>query len=299
MTDRRSFLKFSGASLLAPSFFAAGAESNQTLARRAIHGTSERLAVVGLGNSNAFRRGDRPVAQDLLELYFRHGGNYIDASGSSAAFVGGLAKEMSAQDQAFIANYLSPDQRQTMQQAAAALAKAQGKSALDLVHTRDIQGFAAEQSRYQALKVEGLVRYLGVARIGNTEVHDFIGGLVEAKRVDFIQVNYSILEPGAANRLLPLAQDKGVSVAISRPFINGNYFRLVQDKALPTWATEFDCASWAQFSLKYVLSHPAVTCVLTETANPNHALDNLGAGFGRLPDEAMRQRMATHLRSLI
>jgi aryl-alcohol dehydrogenase-like predicted oxidoreductase len=95
-----------------------------------------------------------------------------------------------------------------------------------------------------------------------------------------------------------MALDKGVAVSINRPFINGDFFKLVRGHELPEWAAEFDCTSWAQFSLKYILSNPAVTCVLTETANPKHALDNIGAGFGRLPDEKTRQRMVQHLKSL-
>jgi aryl-alcohol dehydrogenase-like predicted oxidoreductase len=115
--------------------------------------------------------------------------------------------------------------------------------------------------------------------------------LMEAGSVDFVQVNYSMLEPEAGERVLPTAQDKGVSVLINRPFINGEFFSIVRGHELPEWAAEFDCESWAQFSLKFILSHPAVNCVLTETANPKHAVDNLGAGVGRLPDRETRQKM--------
>jgi len=116
--------------------------------------------------------------------------------------------------------------------------------------------------------------------------------------VDFLQVNYSMLETAADRQVLPMALDKGVAVTINRPFINGDYFSLVRGHELPEWASEFDCHSWAQFALKFILANPAVTCVLTETANPEHALDNIGAGFGRLPDEKTRQRMVQHLASL-
>jgi aryl-alcohol dehydrogenase-like predicted oxidoreductase len=108
-----------------------------------------------------------------------------------------------------------------------------------------------------------------------------------------------MLEPEAGDHLLPLAMEHGVGVAISRPFINGEYFSIVKGHALPEWATEFDCDSWAKFSLKYILANSAVTCVLTETANPRHAIDNLGAGYGRLPDASMRLRMLEHVRSLV
>ena len=116
--------------------------------------------------------------------------------------------------------------------------------------------------------------------------------------LDVLQVNYSMLEPEAAERVLPTALDQGVAVMINRPFINGRYFAVVRGKELPEWASEFDCESWAQFSLKYILSHPAVSCVLTETENPRHAVDNLRAGLGGLPDEKTRKRMREHLLSL-
>ena len=93
--------------------------------------------------------------------------------------------------------------------------------------------------------------------------------------------------------------DKGVAVTINRPFINGEYFSIVRGKALPDWAADFDCYSWAQFSLKFILAHPAVNCVLTETSNPDHAAENLGAGFGRLPDEVTQQRMLELIRSFL
>jgi diketogulonate reductase-like aldo/keto reductase len=100
-----------------------------------------------------------------------------------------------------------------------------------------------------------------------------------------------MMEPEAANELLPMAQEMGIAVVINRPFMNGDYFGLIKGQALPPWAAEFDCESWAQFSLKYILANPAVNCVLTETANPKHVLDNLGAAYGKLPDEATRKRM--------
>ena len=122
--------------------------------------------------------------------------------------------------------------------------------------------------------------------------------LMEAGAVDFVQVNYSMLEPQAADRLLPMARDLGIAVLINRPFINGEYFSVVRGHALPSWAAEIGCDTWAKFSLKYILSHPAVTCVLTETANPSHAADNIGAGFGPMPDEKTRKRMAEVVRNL-
>ena len=115
--------------------------------------------------------------------------------------------------------------------------------------------------------------------------------------VDIVQVNYSALEREAEERILPMAMDKGIAVTINRPFLNGDYFGLVSGHELPEWAAEFDCETW-QLSLKYILSHPAVTCVITDTSNPDHARDNINAGFGRMPDADERERIASHLNAL-
>ncbi len=146
-------------------------------------------------------------------------------------------------------------------------------------------------------KDEGVTEFIGTARHASV-YYDAMIGVMKTGSLDVLQVNYSMLETEAAERVLPTAIDHGVAVMINRPFINGRYFELVRGQALPEWAAEFDCESWAQFSLKYILSHPAVTCVLTETENPRHAVDNLRAGLGRLPDEKIRIRMREHLLSL-
>ena len=113
-----------------------------------------------------------------------------------------------------------------------------------------------------------------------------------------MQLNYSFTEPDAEQRLLPLAADRDIAVIANRPFENGALFRRVKGKALPEWAQDFDCTSWAQFSLKYILAHPAVTCVIPATSNPKHLVDNMGAGIGRLPDETTRRRMRDLARML-
>ncbi len=293
MTDRREFLKYTGAAAFAAAHSTGW--SQQSLPTRAIPGTDERLAIIGLGNSQAFRTGNRGVAEPLLEIFLSNGGNYVDVGGPSAAFVGAIGQSMGRTGQLFLGNYIDPGDG--LVQRAKEAASAQGKSSLDLVHTRNLRGFRSSHAAYRELKEEGLSRYIGIARIGADGFAE-IARLIEDGLIDFIQINYSMIEPEAGEHLLPLAKDKGIGVAISRPFINGDYFSIVRGHELPEWAAEFDCDSWAQFSLKFILANPAVTCVLTETANPKHAIDNIGAGFGRLPDEMMRQRMLDHMRSL-
>lgn len=296
MTNRREFLQYSTVATLAASLPILAQEQRQ-LPTRPIPGTDESLAIVGLGNSSSFRSEDLSTASKLLDIFLDHGGRYVDVGGASAFSVGRLGQEKNATEQLFLGNYVDPGEEQGMRRQIAGIASAEGKSALDLIHTRDLGGFRSGHDAYRALKEEELVRFIGVARSG-AQNHDAMGRLIEDGLVDFIQVNYSLMEPEAGERLLPLAADNGVAVNISRPFINGDYFGIVRGHELPEWAAEFDCESWAQFSLKFILANPAVNCVLTETANPAHARDNLGAGFGRLPDDNMRQRMLEHMRSI-
>ena len=291
MTNRREFLSFSGAAALAASLPVSSlAGQKEKIPARLIPGTNETLPVIGLGNSQSFRNEDLSAAAKLIDVFLEHGGGFVDAGGVSAMVVGRIAQDRHASDKLFIGNYLDPKDGEAMHSEAISVAESQGKAALDLVHTRDLAEYRSRHDQYRQMKDDGLVRYIGVARTG-ADGFDAIGKLVEDGLVDFIQINYSLVEPQAADRLLPLAADHGVAVSISRPFINGRYFGMVSDVELPGWVADFDCESWAQFSLKFIIAHPAVNCVLTETANPRHAVDNLGAGYGRLPDAATRQKM--------
>jgi diketogulonate reductase-like aldo/keto reductase len=299
MLNRRSFIHYSsvGASLLAaPAGLVSTAMAGQALPRRPIPGTSQSLPVIGLGNSNAFRQGDLPASTELVKLFHEHGGAYIDCSGDSRFVVASVADSLGIGRDLFLGAYFAGDDETAMRQDIARLLEMTGKTQLDLVHS--YPEFAQPNwDLFRRWKDEGLTKYIGIAR-HHERYYDTMMKMMATGTVDFLQVNYSPLEPGADQQVLPMALDQGVAVTINRPFINGDYFSLVRDQPLPEWAAQFDCDSWAQFSLKFILSHPAVTCVLTETANPGHALDNIGAGFGRLPDEKTRQRMVAHLAAL-
>ncbi len=291
MINRRKFLSISGGAVLAASLPVSSLSGQpEKIPARLIPGTDEKLPVIGLGNSQSFRNEDLSAAAILIDVFLEHGGGYVDAGGVSAMVVGRIARDKNASEKLFIGNYLDPKDANAMHSEAVSAAEGQGKDALDLVHTRNLAEYRLQYDHYRQLKEDGLVRYIGVARTG-ADGFDAIGKLVEDGLVDFIQINYSLVEPEAADRLLPLAADHGVAVSISRPFINGRYFGMVSGMELPEWAADFDCQSWAQFSLKYIIAHPAVNCVLTETANPKHALDNLGAGYGDLPDKVAQRKM--------
>jgi aryl-alcohol dehydrogenase-like predicted oxidoreductase len=262
---------------------------------RRIPGTDVLLPIIGLGNSNAFRQGDRDASWQVLKTLLDHGGSYVDAGGSSRFLVAEVAASKNVASDVFLGSYFSAADRTSMVDEARRLLEITGKRSLDLMHGYP-EDAIPHWDAFRRCKEEGLTRYIGVAR-HRSEYYDMMMELMATGTVDFVQVNYSLLEPEAEKRILPMALDEGVAVTINRPFINGRFFDVVRGKKLPEWAADFDCRSWAQFSLKYILSHPAVNCVLTETANPQHALDNLGAGFGRLPDEDERRRMLALMQS--
>ncbi len=289
MTDRRTFLQGTGAAALITMLPDISSAGDRQLPTRAIPGTDERLAVVAMGNSRAFRDGDSDVSQRLLSTFFSHGGSYVDCGGDGAYLVASIAGTLGQRDSAFLGSYFSGERREQSEAAAGRLRAIRGGRPLDLMHTYPEDG-VPNWDVFRGWKDAGLTRHIGLAR-HQSRYYEAMMKVMQTGTMDFLQVNLSPLETEAEDRILPMAKDKGIAVAINRPFINGRYFSIVKGRPLPAWAVEFDCTSWAQFSIKYILSHPAVTCVLTETANPNHLLDNLGGGFGRLPDQKTRVRM--------
>jgi len=300
---RRTFLREAGMGALAlglcaprPALWAAPVATAEPLPRRPIPGTGNSLPVVGMGNSNAFRQGDLAATTALLRLFRDHGGGYVDCSGDSRFVVAEAARNLEGGDALFLGTYFADADEALTRGDMQRLFAMTGRTQLDLAHS--YPEFAIPNwHRFEAWKAEGLARFIGIARHQSAYYDDMIE-LMNTGTVDFLQVNYSPLETEADQRVLPAAMDRGVAVTVNRPFLNGEYFARVRGHELPEWAAAFDCHSWAQFSLKFILSHPAVTCVLTETANPDHLRDNLGAGYGRLPDAATRQRMVEHLRNL-
>lgn len=297
MIDRREFIQYASAQALLTAIPAVAAARSVKVETRIIPGTTEPLAIIGLGNSRAFIDGDVAASTQLLDVFLDHGGMYIDVSGTSRTTVGQIVSDRNAQQHTLLGNYLSGQNESELRAEIAELQGVQGDGPIDLAMSRSASDLTRQASEYRALKADGLVRFVGIGR-PHQRFYASMMDLIENEIVDFIQVNYSMMEPEAADRILPMAMENGIAVVINRPFINGDYFNIVKGHELPDWAAEFDCESWAQFSLKYIVSHPGVNCVLTETANPKHALDNLGAGSGRLPDEKMRTRMREHLLQL-
>lgn len=299
MNKRREFLKtiaLGGAALSLPVTWPQVAAAQARLPMREIAQSGESLPIVGLGNSNAFRSGDLPASTELISLFHARGGAYIDCSGSSRFVVAEVGKALGIGTNLFLGTYFTGEDEEALKHEREQLLALTGKEQLDLMHS--YPEFAVPNwSLFERWKAEGFTRFIGLAR-HQARFYKTMMDLMETDTVDFIQVNYSPLETEAEEAILPLALEMGVAVTINRPFINGEYFSRVRGQEVPEWAKEFDCDNWAAFSLKFILSHPAVTCVLTETANPAHAIQNIEAGIGPLPDEKNRKRIVAYLQNL-
>lgn len=299
MPDRREFIAYSVAAAMAVSVpVPAFAADPGRLMTRKLPGTDEHLAVVGLGNAAPFAEGDMALSRLLLDIFMERGGGYVDTSGRGRYTLGRIMAERNAHDQLFLGTYINGDSLAAMRDEIKSVQDGQGGGVLDLVITRSPKDMLARADQFLQLKEDGLTRHIGVGR-PNKRFYPAMMELIDAGVVDLIQVNYSMMEPEAADEILPLAMEKDIAIVINRPFINGDYFGIVRGQTLPDWAAEFDCETWAQFSLKWILADPAVNCVLTETSNPEHAIDNLGAGMGRLPDMDTRRRMRKLMNGLM
>ncbi len=297
--NRRYFIRDAGAVGAALSLSNAIADQAVETARlptRPIPSSGELLPIVGLGNSQSFRDGDYENSRKLLDILIGHGGSFVDSWNSIQEILGRYMHQHDAKSKLFLANNIGATSAQESDAAIRYAKEAQGKAVLDLLQLPNPKDFGKQWRLMRDAKEKGHARYIGIA-ISRRSYYDLVESLINGGTADFVQLNYSMLEPESGDKLLPLARDKGVAVVVNRPFINGQYFPLVRDRTLPPWAAEFDCQSWAQFSLKYILANPAVNCVLTETSKTKHAIDNLSAGFGRLPDEKTRVHMLELIRS--
>jgi aryl-alcohol dehydrogenase-like predicted oxidoreductase len=265
---------------------------------RAIPSTGEKLPVIGLGSAVTFDvPSSSPKAKDVAEVitrFAKHGGKVIDSSpsyGNAESLIGQIAGKSGLTDSLFIATKVRAKGKEAgITQIEQSLGRFQRRK-IDLMQVHNLVDVETQMGALRQSKSKGKIRYTGITY---SEPQGFaeIERHMKLQHPDFVQINYSIVDRGAAQRILPLAQELRMGVIINRPFGSGGVIRAVLGKPLPPWAAEFDCHSWAQFLLKWVVSHPAVTCVIPATNNPQHLEDNMGAGFGRLPDAKTRQRMA-------
>jgi diketogulonate reductase-like aldo/keto reductase len=273
------------------------------LARR-VPKTGEAIPAVGLGTWQVFDVAsdakEKAQAQETLKVFVELGGRVIDSSpmyGSSESVAGELAAALGVTAKLFVATKVWTSGREAgIRQMEDSMRKLRVER-LDLMQVHNLVDAPTHLATLRQWKKAGRVRYLGVTH-SVAGAHADLEKIIGSGDIDFVQVNYSLAEPEADRRLLAAAADSRTAVIVNRPFAEGAMFRRVRDKPLPAWAQEIGCGSWAQFFLKWILGHPAVTCAIPGTRNPRHVADNLGAASGPLPDEATRRRMASHFNSL-
>jgi aryl-alcohol dehydrogenase-like predicted oxidoreductase len=280
------------------------AKHSAGMQQRTIPASGEKLPVVGLGTWQQFDVGSEADARgqltEVLKRMLEKGGTLIDSSpmyGRAEEVVGALTAATGHADQYFYATKVWTSGAQNgVRQMSESLQKLQRKT-IDLMQVHNLQDWQTHLRTMREWKDEGKIRYTGVTHYTES-AYPQLEQIVQSKAVDFVQFNYSIREREAEDRLLNIARDNGVAVIINEPFASGALFGMVKGKALPSWAADYDINSWAQFFLKYILAHPAVTCVIPGTSNPKHVVDNMGAGYGRMPDAAGQKKMLEYLKGL-
>jgi diketogulonate reductase-like aldo/keto reductase len=287
-----------GVSQLPARAQATNTANTQIMATRKIPSTGELMPVIGLGTWQSFDVGADAAARAPLAAVMREfvalGGKLIDSSpmyGQSEEVAGDLIAALGLRDQLFVATKVWTSGKVA---GAAQMEDSMKKLRVKPIELMQVHNLLDVETHLRTLvewKRAGRVRYIGVTHY-TPSAYAAVAKVITAHQVDFLQINYSVGEREAEQRLLPLARERGIAVIINRPFAGGELFRRLRAAPLPAWAAEIDCTSWAQLMLKFVISHPAVTCAIPATARVEHLRDNMGAGRGRMPDEKMRARIA-------
>lgn len=298
-TTRREFIARTGAATAALGLAGCAhldASARNEVPQRAIPSTGELLPVIGLGSSKVVeevaRNGPEPLA-NVLRAFVAHGGKLVDTWPRNADNDAAFGRVISAPEftgKLFVTTKVDQVGKEIGIAQFRAAQRSYQREVLDLVQIFSLTDLDTHWPSLKDFKAQGQARYIGVT-VSQDSRHADLEAFLRREKPDFVQMNYSITERAVEERLLPFAADRGVAVVINRPFMNGAYFDRLEGKALPEWAREFGCETWAQFSLKYILANPRLTCVLTETSNPAHMEENLVTATGPLPNEAQRQRM--------
>jgi len=265
--------------------------------QRAIPSSGEKLPVIGLGTWQSFDVGagasERAPLEEVLTAFAKRGGRVVDSSpmyGRAEAVLGDLTAKLRLRNSLFLATKVWTSGREAgIRSMERSLALLKTKR-IDLIQVHNLVDVQTHLAALREWKKEGRVRYTGITHY-TAGSHGEVARVLEREKVDFVQINYSLMEREADERVLRVAQDRGVAVIVNRPFGGGSLFGRVRGQPLPDWAKEFDCSSWAQVFLKWIIAHPAVTCAIPATSKARHLEDNMAAGVGPLPDAKMRQRM--------
>ncbi len=265
---------------------------------RGIPSSGKVIPAIGLGTWQTFDvRGSasaRGPLERVLSAFVEMGGKVIDSSpmyGSSEEVVGDLVAKLGLRSQLFLATKVwTSGKARGIEQMEDSLRKLRTRN-LELMQVHNLLDVRTHLDTLRGWKRDGRVRYIGVTHY-TAGSHADVARLVESVPIDFIQINYSVAERDAERRLLPLARERGVAVIANRPFAGGDLLRRLRSKPLPDWAAEIDCVSWAQLLLKFVVSHLGVTCAIPATSREEHLRDNMKAGYGKMPNEELRARIA-------
>lgn len=268
------------------------------LLTRVIPSSNETLPAIGLGTWQTFDVGDtaaeKKPLEDVLTAFADLGGKLIDSSpmyGRSEEVAGDLTAKLGLREKLFIATKVwTSGKAAGIQQMESSSAKLRAPR-IDLMQVHNLVDVQTHLETLQSWKANGRIRYVGVTHY-HAGSHDAVARVLTQHPIDFLQINYSVGEREAERRLLPLARERGVAVIVNRPFAGGELIRRLSRQPVPSWASEIDCQTWAQLLLKFVISHPSITCAIPATSKVSHLRDNMTAGTGRLPDEALRARIA-------
>jgi diketogulonate reductase-like aldo/keto reductase len=279
--------------------------SGLTVPQRPIPANGESIPILGMGTWITFDVGEYPelIARraQVLRAFFAGGGGMIDSSpmyGSSEQTVGACLELLDDHGELFTATKVwTPTRWLGIQQMESSMAL-WGVSRFDLMQIHNMLDWRTHIETLKAWKAEGRVRYIGITT-SHGRRHEELLSALQRERFDFVQFTYNILDREAESRLLPLAADLGIAVIVNRPFRRGALFDAVAGKPLPPWVGEIGCVSWAQYFLKFILSHPAVTCAIPATSRVDHMEENLQAAMGELPDQVLRQRMVDYIEKIL
>lgn len=288
----------------APATASTPSASKLPLIQRAIPSSGELLPVMGMGTSRTFdTEGDAEslaVLSDVMRIFFENGGKVIDSSpmyGHAESRVGDVLRAMATPPPLFAATkvWTSGEERGIEQMEESA--KRMHVKVFDLIAVHNLKDWKTQLATLKRWKAEGKVRYIGITTSHGRD-HDALMDIMRAEPLDFVQFSYNIEDREVEQSLLPLSQDRGIATMINRPFQQGVIFGKSRGHELPELATELDCTSWAQFFLKFIVGHPAVTCIIPATEKAQHMTDNMQANFGRVPDAAQRAQMLRIFESL-
>jgi diketogulonate reductase-like aldo/keto reductase len=269
---------------------------------KAIPSSREEIPLVGLGSWITFNVGNDASARgqcaEVMRHFFAAGGRLIDSSpmyGSSQGVIGEGLQRLGAPRQLFSADKVwTTSNGRSQVEASLQLWRV---PRFDLLQVHNLLAWQEQLPLLQDMKAAGRVRYAGITTSEGRR-HREMEQIMRNHRIDFVQLTYNLLDREAEQRLLPLAQERGLAVIANRPFREGALLRHLKRHPLPAWAAEIDCANWAQLALKFIVSHPAITCAIPATSSVAHVRENMGAGTGRMPDDDLRKRMAAHAEKL-